>query len=292
MSRFGFRALAGRQVGSAPYGGRRGQDLVVPLISSINSTNPFSMTGGGGAQAGPFVTLTANSSAHTFGAWVQIVASTDDESCAIMYGVTGVAASATNTASVVDIGVGPAGSEVSLMQIPVGAHTQYAAIIPIKIPKGSRVSARLQSIVTGGKTCQFYFAVCPVVGDFVSAPTVDVYGTNLATSTGVTINAQNSWVEVSSATTQAYRGMCAVFSSTLTVAQNSNLIFRLGSGASGSETVLAYGRVRTTTSEQISSDFGQYPFYYCGNIPAGTRIAIQKNNAENLDVVVIGIPYA
>jgi hypothetical protein len=292
VGRFGLRALAGRQVAFAPYGGRRGQDVVLPFISDFASTVPAGFVGGGVTPA-PSVVLTANSSAHTFGAWTQVVASTAFESSALIVGTNNFNTSTVATGSVIDIGIGASGSEVSLMQIAVGSHNTYQTVIPIRIPAGTRIAARIQSVVTGGKTGQLHYGLLPVLGDFVSAPTVDVYGVDLATSRGVGITSVNTWTEITSSTTQAYRGMCVVISASNDTQANANIVFQLGVGASGSETVLGYGRVRQVATEAVLTDVGQFPFLYNGNIPAGSRIVVQLNNSSTtFDACVIGIPYA
>jgi hypothetical protein len=289
---FRGRGQVSRQISFQQYGGRRGQDVVLPFISDFASTNPNAFIGGG-VTPSVVVTLTADATAHVFGAWTEVVASTAFQSSALILGTNTFATSTVATGSVIDIGIGASGSEVSLMQIAVGSHTQYKTIVPIGIPNGTRIAARIQSVVTGGKTGQLLYGLLPVLGDFISAPTVDVYGVDLATSRGVGITSVNTWTEITSSTTQAYRGMCVVMSASNDTQNNINIIFQLGVGASGSETVLGYGRTRSSTAEQVLTDVGQSPFLYNGHIPAGSRISVQVNNTGTyFDACVIGIPYA
>lgn len=91
-------------------------------------------------------TLTTPATANTYGAWTEIVASAQFD----VYGVSvegGIPnADASNRATLLDIGVGPAGGEVVVVpSIPVGCSTRHKAVYPVHIPKGSRVAVRLIS---------------------------------------------------------------------------------------------------------------------------------------------------
>jgi len=261
--------------------------MIFPFNSGFNQTNPL-----GTAALGPLTTLTANTSAHTFGAWTELQASSIEETSGIMLITTNFNTSAVATGSIIDIGVGAAGGETSLMQIPVGSHSGYTTIIPIRIAAGSRIAARIQSVVTGGKTGVVAFSTMPVISNFQSATSVDVYGTDLATSRGISVPTANTFEEVTPSTTRPYRAILVVWSASNDTMTNNAFIFQLGIGAAGSETVLGYGRARHSNSELVATDQGNFPFFYAGNIPQGSRISVQHAGGPNqLDVCVIGIPY-
>jgi hypothetical protein len=266
--------------------GKTGQNLVIAMASDFASDPPVGAVGGTG------VTLTANASAHTFGAWAQLIASTTFDAAAIAIITNTFFTSATATGSVIEVGIGASGAETAVAQIAVGSHLQYNILIPVQVPSGSRIAARLQSVVTGGKTGTLHTGVIPQIGGFVGAANTDTYGVSTATSRGTNVAASNAWTEITASTTRAYRGAVVVFSASNDTQTNINVVGRLGSGASGSETTLASLRFNGGATENVANTQAVMPFLYVGDIPAGTRLAVNQNSAQTyLDACIIGIPY-
>jgi hypothetical protein len=243
--------------------------------------------------AGASVTVTANSSAHTKGAYAELIASTSGDATLLILRLS-AATNATDTATLIDIATGASGSEtIVAANIAVGANSGNVIGIPLKIPSGTRLSARIQSVVTGGKTA----VVLPVlynVGDYALAPTsVDAIGTDTATSKGVSYSgAAGTWVEAIASTTQAYRAVSFVPSS-----HDSNILsfidtYEIGVGSAGNEVTFGSTRVRYVNNE--TADLESPIVYLFGrSIPAGSRLAVKHPIAANpgrYGFTLIGIP--
>jgi hypothetical protein len=247
------------------------------------------------------VTVTANSSAHTKGAWSELIASTSANASLLVLNVTEISASGVSTETLIDIGVGGSGSESAVIpNVAVGgaltSNTVQAGIIvaiPIKLASGSRISARIQSVVTGGKTAVVQ-AFLYSVGDYNDAPTsVDVIGGNTATSRGIEFSGgTGTWVQATASTSRAYRAVAYVPSLHTTTGASFTRDFDIGVGASGSEQEFGKTFVTYNTAEFVQSAppnltlFGR-------NIPAGSRLAARhyiNSNSDRYGFTLIGIP--
>jgi hypothetical protein len=250
------------------------------------------------------VNVTANTAAHTKGAWAQLIGSTASNASLLVCSVANIATSNTDTATLIDIGTGSAGSETVVAgDIAVGGASTatggYRAgcffLIPLKIPSGTRIAARIQSVVTGGKVGQV-FAFAVNAGDYDTAPTsVDVIGTNTATSKGTEFSgASGSWNEAVASTSQAYRAVGVVVSihdANMSVTGGTR-DFSIGVGASGSEVEFGNLRYENNTAE-TSSLMPPYSQLFGRAIPAGSRLAVKHNFASDpnkFGFCLIGIP--
>ncbi|NDD92541.1 hypothetical protein EBZ37_10695 [bacterium] len=102
---------------------------------------------------GSAVTVTANTAAHTKGSWSQLVASTSANSSLLFFEIINVATSGANTATLLDIATGASGSETAIVSnLAIGGAFGALIAFPYKLASGTRLSARIQSVVTGGKT--------------------------------------------------------------------------------------------------------------------------------------------
>jgi hypothetical protein len=247
------------------------------------------------------VTVTADNTAHTKGAWSQIIASTSANGTFLYITVTGVGSASTNTATLVDIATGASGSETAFISncavggAAAGGALQGAVIgVPFQVPSGTRISARIQSVVSGGKTGVVSVAVIDA-GEYPSAPTsVDVIGTNTATSKGTEFaGGSGTWVEAVGSTARAYRAVCPVISiHSDTVANLTQRIYEVGVGASGNEAAFGATRYAITNSEQAGI---AVPFSYLlgEQIPAGSRLAVKHAITADPNLYgfcLIGIP--
>jgi hypothetical protein len=229
------------------------------------------------------ITVTAGATAHTKGDWAQLIASTPYDAYGIWIGIDGIHVSAGATAYLVDIGVGPAGSELVIVpNLDVwGADNTAAGLnphlfwFPVYIPAGSRIAARSQS-VTASKTCRVMVMLdgVPWYGLWGLGPVVD-YGTNLAASSGTSVTpgsgAFGSWVQLG--TTSRDHTFWTVSMDYLT---NTNVsafttLVEVGVGPSGSQRSLGVLRFRSTTAEQIAG--GPFPLFLASlPVPAGTPV--------------------
>lgn len=239
------------------------------------------------------VTVTANTSAHTKGAWSELVASTSGNASFLVIRVTGIFANNVNTSTLLDIGTGASGSETALISnIAVGGAQDLPIHIPIKIASGTRLSARIQSVVTGGKTATVQIWTFDM-GDYAHAPTaVDVIGTSTATSRGTAMSgASGTWVEITASTSNSYKAVCLVPCTNGGPAAIILTEFRLGTGASGAESEVGRTFVDFTNLESAMSPGILSPLI-SGNIPSGTRLAVRHDIAtgqSSYEVCLIGI---
>lgn len=285
MSRFGSRIRVVSRVDQWMKNPTSGQEYVIPFATSVPATTSTGMSAG--------VVLTASSTVHTYGSWSTLIASVEADTSALHIQVLN-ATSATATAAILDIGIGAAGSEVSLFQMTIGSATNNRYLVPIQIPSGSRIAARMQSVISSR---QATVQVAPIwtVGEFKAAPTADTYGLNNATSRGVSLSTNNAWTTITSSTTRPYRALSTHLGVSSTTVENESLIpFEVGIGAAGSEVALQAFTVNTNNFEQWASfSMGFVPGLYVGHIPVGSRIAIRQNSIRTyFDANVIGIPFA
>jgi hypothetical protein len=241
------------------------------------------------------ITVTANSSAHTKGAWAQLIASTSADNSFAVVVVNGVAASATNTATLLDFALGASGSETAFISnIAVGGGSNLVSGFPIKIPSGSRLSARIQSVVTGGKTASVTTFLYNA-GSYSTAPTaLDVIGADTANSKGTSFSGSSgTWVEATSSTSQAYRAVAAVVSiHDADIANANNLLYTIGVGAAGNEVEFGTLRASVTNAEAASTSEPR-PLVFGRVIPAGSRLAVKHAltvNPDRVGFTLIGIP--
>jgi hypothetical protein len=240
--------------------------------------------------------LTANTSAHTKGSWTQVIASTAAQGSWLSVLCTGFNTAATNTASLIDIAIGASGSEVAVISnVSVGGATGLNFSFPVQIPSGSRLSARIQSVVTGGKTGTVNLYVLDA-GDYSLSPSsVDVIGTSTADSQGTSFSgASGTWVESIASTSQRYRAVSFVPSiHDADVAANTNSIADIGVGASGSEVTFGNYRFTTNANEFIATAEPRGLDPFGRDIPAGSRLAVKHAitaNPSKYGFCLIGIP--
>jgi hypothetical protein len=247
------------------------------------------------------VSLTANTSAHTKGSYSELIASTSANAGLLVLMVQDVSAVSTNTATLIDVATGASGSEtVIISNLAVGgaltttSPVGVAVSIPFQIPSGTRLSARIQSVVTGGKTATAQVFLFDVGGDYATAPTsVDVITGDTATSQGISFSGSSgTWVQAVASTSRAYRAVAIVPS-----AHNSSIItigpqLELGVGAAGSEQVFGLTVASYSNSENLQPA-PPYLSLFGRNIPAGSRLAVKHNIAATPDrygFCLIGIP--
>lgn len=244
-------------------------------------------------------TVTANSSAHTKGSWTEVIASTSGNASLLTVFALAVVQSGTNTATLLDIATGASGSETAVISnLAIGGASAQSAggvsvNIPLQVPSGTRLSARIQSVVTGGKNAQVQlFAID--AGDYATAPTsVDVIGSSTITSEGLSMSgASGTWVEATASTSQDYRAIACLPSTHNAAISNYTTEYDIGVGASGSEAI--FGRIRCYYgSSETCTSAPPYTSLFGRSLPSGSRLAIKHDLAANPDrygITLIGIP--
>lgn len=240
------------------------------------------------------------STSNALGAWTAGFTTTADTQC-LLISVYGMFVSATDTRGLVDIGTGASGSETTIISsLPAGfSHTTQALgffyMIPVSIPSGTTVSARLRSFVASDSATVQIAALTD--GSFnyrrSLATTVDTIGANTANSRGTNMPTSDTYVELTAATTQPYRMLAMLpCGGTGTAYASATVTYTLATGPSGSEVVQGTRSITSNSTEYIyaSNTPFDYGLFY-GPFPQGTRIACkQSTGATYRDVIVIGIP--
>jgi hypothetical protein len=243
-------------------------------------------------------TVTASSTTHTKGAWTEIIASTSVDCSLLCIAIAGVNINNTNTASLLDIGTGASGSETAIISnVAVGGaagsdFTTPIAIafeVPFKIASGTRISARMQSLVAS-RTGVVRIAASSS-GDYATAPTaVDVIGPSTATSDSVALTGLTTYAQVTASTSQAYRAIAVVPSLATATASSATETMTVAVGASGSEVDFATLPFRRSSTEFVAMQT-PYLSLFARNIPSGSRLAVKGSASGNgVQCTLIGIP--
>lgn len=228
------------------------------------------------------VTVTADSSAHTKGAWVEVIASTPQAVDRLDVSVYGIGVSSVDTSTLLDIGVGAASSEVAkVSNIAVGGASQsfanddgVAFSVPLYVPSGSRIAVRIQSLVTGGKTCSVKMALGAGSNPAATSATATTIGTSTSTSRGVqTSGSTGTYVEVIASTAAAYQAIVVVPSVSSTAATANQRRLNVAVGAAGSEDVLGTVGYYTTAAELVWS-LAAIANLIPVAVPAGSRLSV------------------
>lgn len=238
----------------------------------------------------------ALATAHTKGAWTQIVASTPFEACGIDL-MIGLGSTSGDSRFLVDLSIGPAGSEsshiiaanlfVGGMGYRSGAH--YIAL-PLAIPAGARLSVRHSC--NAGPTDWYVivhaglrpahpllprgFSACTTVG-------VNEANTHLTPVTQKYVTP--TWYELTAATPQQTRAMMVVSGGLTTGTAGASGTLMIAVGPAGGE--------REVVGGQLVHTFSGIPFgtIHRGptpvSIPAGSRLsaAVLSSSAANLHAV-------
>lgn len=248
------------------------------------------------------VTVVADSSSHTKGAWVEVVASTPTEATRLTVGTdVPTSQSSTNTCTLLDVAVGGSGSEtVVIADVPIGYNQVNSWVFPITIPAGTRIAFRTQSAVAS-KSLTMWATLGSQANGIRPASYTYTYTAVSATSTGViindsgSVNVKSGWVELVAATTERLGALvvCAQGGGDANMGLG-NALIDIGIGGSGSETVLIPDLYYvTTSSEQLISADNTRP--HPVDIPVGSRLSarVAFSSAANgaADVAVVGIPW-
>lgn len=235
--------------------------------------------------------------AHAKGAWVEVASSVGENVTMIGVNVA-LASGGVDTSTLMDIGVGAAGSEtVVVPNVAVGAQQLFFWYVPVAIPSGSRVAIRIQGTRTSPTTTSIVVALFSG-GDYATTPqSVDIIGIDTATSAGTALSgASGSWTQVTASTAKDYQNVIMVPSSSSTDILTINALYSLGVGAAGSERVIGSLSLRFTNGETLTHQNQQaFPMWATGEpVPAGSRLAVRHNisaNSSRYHVCLIGIPY-
>jgi len=247
------------------------------------------------------VSITANTSAHTKGSYAELIASSSANAGLLVLMVQDIGVTTTNTATLIDIATGAAGAETAIISnlavggaVTTAGPTGLVVAVPFKIASGTRLSARIQSVVTGGKTATAQIFLLDAASDYATAPTsVDVIGGNTANSEGISFSGvSGTWVEATASTSRAYRAVALMPSTHNGNIASINPQLEVGVGAAGSEQSFGLTIASYNANESVQSS-PPYLSLFGRNVPAGSRLAVRHNIAANPDrygFTLIGIP--
>jgi hypothetical protein len=236
--------------------------------------------------------------------WTQLIASTAFDTQLVVVTLHSSAVTNTNTSCLIDIGIGAASSESVVIPDLLGGYAGSISlargyIFPLRIPSGSRLSARAASVQTTNSTIVlvqlFGGATNPDAwwcGEHVTA-----YGINTADSGAVAVTGGNSGAETASpvsigTTSAAHKALVFGFSGNAGSYNNLSYHFDVGIDTSSTSWLVQdYYMVQTTTGEQVySGQHPQMPIFQ--NIPSGTVLVVGgecSGTGQSLDFALYGI---
>ena len=243
------------------------------------------------------VVVTASATPHTMGAWTEVHASTSGVADLLRVVVQSIGVSASARAALVDVGVGAVGAEVV---VAAGVAVGSAATgppwlwfdLPIQVPAGTRIAARLQGQQASQTATVRVTAMCSPWPSL--APTsLDVLGTSPATSLGTSVSSAGTWVQVVASSARAYRALQVLPSLATNAATAAFATLDVGVGAVGAEVVAGTNRVYRHAGELCYRDYLGLGLPSCGavHVPAGSRIAVRDSlGGSGAGACVIGVP--
>jgi hypothetical protein len=282
-ARYGHRTLVGESV-SQTWGKPQTNLFPFPVANQITNTS-----------------FTNGAVAHTKSAWAEMVASVSAD-CNLLMVDTRTAVSNAETSYLIDIAVGPSGSETIIAEnVFVGMSLGSSPrIIPLTVPIGSRLSGRIQSNRTTGT---INVQIKLYAGTTYNMPqTVDVMGTDTSNSRATIVASSATWTEVVASTSKDYQALVFCPSNISATQVGQALAVRLGVGAAVSETEIAIGAMTITGAESvavpstgsavnIAGTASTLTNIYTTRVNAGSRLSLYVDaNGGQAGGFIIGVP--
>lgn len=148
-------------------------------------------------------TLTAHATPHSEGSYTTLIASTAYDTYGLSIDLCGMSVAATATSGRVDIAIGAAASETNIITDLLAGYTRtlvtsgalgHGYYFPIFIPEGTRISARLQALITAD--------TCDVTITAFQKPSGPVWAGGSVTTIGAAANSLGT--AVTAGTTGSY----------------------------------------------------------------------------------------
>ena len=242
-----------------------------------------------------------------YGSYVQLVASTPNDTCAMLVSVQTIANSNSEFMEAARIAVGGAGSEVVLipdltLTAPSSGYYAENYFFPVNIPAGTRISAAGYCI---GATDTIFVSVILFDGGFTNmegAAGVDSIGWASGKGTNVTGGAahtKGNFAQLTGVggTVRDYIGFVVGFDNNNAALSttNDNILFDIAIGAGGSEQIIIpnypVGPPQSSSSAGVFMTGDPSPFFPIA-IPAGTRIAARVQSivaSQTFGVTLYGV---
>lgn len=248
------------------------------------------------------LTISPGAVANTKTAWTQVTASTTGRVGEIRLRMYNNYALVAAQSTLVDIGIGAAGSETVIisnmaMGYAAGVTSGIAVDIPINIPAGTRVAIRAQSQRTS-YNFNMHVILIESSDPQTTPSSVDTLGTSTVNSGNTAMSgASGTYVEIISATTKDYQSLILLPGLAPSAGLSGSIVitYTLAIGAAGREVDISQS-VLYFEAGNGSSNFLLPPTTNRAglHIPAGTRISVKHNIASgptNYGACVIGVPY-
>jgi hypothetical protein len=243
--------------------------------------NPHSIGGNSGSGA-VGAAVTAAATANTKGAWTQLIAATPADCVFAIISIQQIY----GNRFAIDIGIGPAGSEIVLVPNIVcdvdntsSGCGCWMITIPLQIPAGIRIAARCQSSAASAvthvsiTTFDGHDGSCIAGVDAIGFNSASTYGT--AVTPSGTAGTKGPWNQLIAATTNDYLGFFACFDWNGSTGQYGGIDIDIGIGPSGSEVIIVPD-ICTGSPGTYNQFFPIFPILQT-EIPAGTRIAARSS---------------
>lgn len=246
------------------------------------------------------INVVSGATAGVPGAWTEVHAGvpTDIDRLTVCC-VSSTAISNASSSMLLDIGVGPAGAEVAVIEsMPTGFNPSgrpVLAVLPCSIAEGSRVAYRTRGESTRTSWGVDFDTVFGVTTGMQTANPV-AFGADTATCAGVTIdnppttNTKGAWTEIIASTPARLKGIHIGPGINGTAsAANSTCLVDIGAGPAGNETVIVSDvPMYVSTSETVTRPIS---LVAC-DIPPGERVSARysRTATQRLDLILHGVP--
>lgn len=232
-------------------------------------------------------TLLTAAGASVKGSYSQLVAST---ACDAIGLIITAGPTTSNQRFSLDLAVGGAGSEQIIapdlmFSFSANLGIAVAHFIPLSIPAGTRLSARVQGSAGGSPTLKVSVQLLDAGFDGLGAlGACDVYGFVSGSTKGTTVdpgtsaNTKGSWTQLVASTTRDIQALGVTFDGGGGGGGSHNSLVDIGVGAAASEQVLI-----PNIQETSVSTLGYYPIsmlLFPMSIPASTRLSARAQSTS------------
>lgn len=241
------------------------------------------------------LTVTSGGSAWANGSWVQFIASAP---AALQIAGIVVGFTVENDEGEYDIGVGAASSEVAIATIRVthGAPQNWSGLgvwmlpVPIdNVANGARVSIRCRGVATStGRTValQYYQGLDSDNTTAVATAALPAAAAGASITPNASSWVNSAWVQLTAGIAHEIALIGLTFKFVSAVEQE----FDIGTGGSGSETVISTLRVKVGATKGALPQYANLPAPF--PIAASTRIAVRlRKNDTNTSAVLVAATY-
>lgn len=237
-------------------------------------------------SSGTTITVPTTANTKTGAAWAQLIAATTHAASAIYILFNGP-----TSRVLMDIGIGASGSEQVLVpnihsSAPSGgAFNPVAALFPVYVPAGSRLSARMQG-ATASATGSLIVHLLGMGWDQpVPRNRILDYGTTLGTTRGISVDPgatantkPATWTTIAATTSTVAKGIIiGVGNQGNTAMSSANWLVDVAVGAASSEqAIITDYRIISTTGNHV---LPLYSPVFPVSLPAGVRLSMRAQSS-------------